>query len=112
MLSTCLLKRVILFCSFFNDTCTTIFNFEENPYNNSLSSILPCDDLLLAKPVLTEVGSGIYNLVNEVNLLNLKNHFLLSHFCIMTTLKQSDKENHTVPPKSYKTVLVEKIKKS
>ncbi|XP_021291171.1 uncharacterized protein LOC110421818 isoform X1 [Herrania umbratica] len=52
---------------FSGDTCTALENFKENPYNNSLSSILPCDELLSAKPVLFDVSAGIYNLVNEVN---------------------------------------------
>ncbi|XP_022761596.1 uncharacterized protein LOC111307726 [Durio zibethinus] len=52
---------------FSGDTCTALENFQENPYNNSLSSILPCDELLSARPILFDVTVGIYNLVNEVN---------------------------------------------
>ncbi|XWS22195.1 hypothetical protein CRYUN_Cryun29cG0013300 [Craigia yunnanensis] len=52
---------------FSGDTCTAFENFQENPNNNSLSSILPCDELLSAQPVLSDVSAGIYNLVNEVN---------------------------------------------
>ncbi|KAG2725934.1 hypothetical protein I3760_01G089300 [Carya illinoinensis] len=52
---------------FSSDTCTALENFQENPTNNSLSSILPCDEVLSAKSVLFEVSAGIYNLVNEVN---------------------------------------------
>ncbi|KAK7402241.1 hypothetical protein VNO78_14347 [Psophocarpus tetragonolobus] len=52
---------------FSSDACTALDNFQENPYNNSLSSILPCDELLSAKSVLSGVSAGIYNLVNEVN---------------------------------------------
>ncbi|XP_061365170.1 uncharacterized protein LOC133308552 [Gastrolobium bilobum] len=52
---------------FSSDACTALDNFQENPYNNSLSSILPCDELLSAKSVLSDVSAGIYNLVNEVN---------------------------------------------
>ncbi|XVE84472.1 hypothetical protein DITRI_Ditri17bG0016200 [Diplodiscus trichospermus] len=52
---------------FSSDTCTALENFQENPYNNSLSSILPCDELLSAKSVLFDVSAGIYSLVNEVN---------------------------------------------
>ncbi|WVY91916.1 hypothetical protein V8G54_037430 [Vigna mungo] len=40
-------------------------NFQENPYNNSLSSLLPCDELLSAKSVLSDVSAGIYDLVNK-----------------------------------------------
>ncbi|RDY12682.1 hypothetical protein CR513_02495, partial [Mucuna pruriens] len=52
---------------FSNDTCTVLYNFEENPYNNSLTSILPCDELRSAKLILLKVGEGISHLVNEVN---------------------------------------------
>ncbi|ESW22448.1 hypothetical protein PHAVU_005G154700 [Phaseolus vulgaris] len=52
---------------FSGDACTALDNFQENPYNNSLSSILPCDELLSAKSVLSDVSAGIYNLVNKVN---------------------------------------------
>ncbi|KAK7325085.1 hypothetical protein VNO77_29154 [Canavalia gladiata] len=52
---------------FSSDACTALDNFQENPYNNSLSSILPCDELLSAKSVLSDVSAGIYDLVNEVN---------------------------------------------
>ncbi|EEF28541.1 uncharacterized protein LOC8284758 [Ricinus communis] len=52
---------------FSGDTCTALENFQINPYNNSLSSILPCDEMLRAKPILTDVSEGIYNIVNQVN---------------------------------------------
>ncbi|CAA0842409.1 Unknown protein [Striga hermonthica] len=53
--------------NFANDTCTAFESFQQNPYNNSLSSILPCDELLSARSVLDDVSSGIFDLVNEVN---------------------------------------------
>ncbi|KAB2622876.1 hypothetical protein D8674_025058 [Pyrus ussuriensis x Pyrus communis] len=52
---------------FSNDTCTALESFQQNPNNNSLSSILPCDELVSAKSLLHDVGAGIYSLVNEVN---------------------------------------------
>lgn len=52
---------------FSSDTCTALENFQQNPNNNSLSSILPCDELLSAKSVLNDVGAGIYSLVNVLN---------------------------------------------
>ncbi|KAK9287657.1 hypothetical protein L1049_016094 [Liquidambar formosana] len=52
---------------FSGDTCTALEDFQQDPYNNSLSSILPCDELLKAKSVLSDVSAGIYDLVNEVN---------------------------------------------
>ncbi|KAG6581996.1 hypothetical protein SDJN03_21998, partial [Cucurbita argyrosperma subsp. sororia] len=52
---------------FSSDTCTALEMFQENPNNNSLSSILPCEQLLTARSVLTDVSSEIYDLVNQVN---------------------------------------------
>ncbi|KAF5775154.1 hypothetical protein HanXRQr2_Chr13g0608861 [Helianthus annuus] len=52
---------------FAGDTCTALEGFQQDPYNNSLSSILPCDELLLAESVLNDVSAGVYKLVNEVN---------------------------------------------
>ncbi|XP_021906961.1 uncharacterized protein LOC110821423 isoform X2 [Carica papaya] len=70
---------------FSRDTCTALEHFQQNPYNNSLSSILPCDELLSAKPVLSDVSAEIYNLVNEVNanisLLNATAYPNLAYVC-------------------------------
>ncbi|XP_023750021.1 uncharacterized protein LOC111898330 [Lactuca sativa] len=52
---------------FGGDTCTALEGFQQDPYNNSLSSILPCDELLSAESVLNVVSAGVYNLVNQVN---------------------------------------------
>ncbi|KAJ0672673.1 putative transmembrane protein [Helianthus annuus] len=51
---------------FAGDTCTALEGFQQDPYNNSLSSILPCDELLSAESVLNDVSAGVYELVNEV----------------------------------------------
>ena len=61
---------------FSGDTCTAFENFQENPNNNTLSSILPCDELLSAQPVLSDVSAGIYNLVNQVNVIVVLVHML------------------------------------
>ncbi|KAL2328875.1 hypothetical protein Fmac_022302 [Flemingia macrophylla] len=53
--------------NFSNDTCIVLSNFEENPYNNSLTSILPCNELRSAKSILHEVGARFSTLVNKVN---------------------------------------------
>ncbi|RVW88633.1 hypothetical protein CK203_032995 [Vitis vinifera] len=50
---------------FTGDSCTALEDFEQNPYNSSLSAIIPCHELLSAKPVFSDVSSGIYNLVDE-----------------------------------------------
>ncbi|KAM7486783.1 hypothetical protein LguiA_002792 [Lonicera macranthoides] len=52
---------------FEGDTCKALEDFQLDPYNNSLSSILPCDELLSARPVLSDISRGIYRLINEVN---------------------------------------------
>ncbi|XP_022145786.1 uncharacterized protein LOC111015167 [Momordica charantia] len=57
----------LFFHNFSSDTCTALEMFQENPNNNSLSSILPCEQLLTAKSVLTGLSSEIYELVNQVN---------------------------------------------
>lgn len=66
-------ENPLLICRFSGDTCTALENFQLNPENNSLSSILPCDELNSAKSVLYDVSAGIYNLVNEVNSLTQSN---------------------------------------
>ncbi|KAK7262610.1 hypothetical protein RJT34_30185 [Clitoria ternatea] len=53
--------------NFSTDTCTALYNFEEDPHNSSLGSILPCDEFLSAKSIMHEIAEGITNLVNEVN---------------------------------------------
>ncbi|KAI9195701.1 hypothetical protein LWI28_017312 [Acer negundo] len=53
--------------NFASDTFTALENFQQDPNNNSLSSILPCDELLSAESILYDVSAGIYDLVNKVN---------------------------------------------
>ncbi|GAU49297.1 hypothetical protein TSUD_89220 [Trifolium subterraneum] len=48
----------------------------------SLSYILPCKKLLSAKPVLLEIGGGIYNLFNEVN-SNIKNLTMIPNLVLI-----------------------------
>ncbi|KAH7572847.1 hypothetical protein JRO89_XS03G0023600 [Xanthoceras sorbifolium] len=55
--------------NFASDTCTALENFQQNPSNSSLSSILPCDELLSAESVLYDVSAGIYNTVNEAKFI-------------------------------------------
>ncbi|KAL0286486.1 UNVERIFIED_CONTAM: hypothetical protein Sangu_2730500 [Sesamum angustifolium] len=61
------------FCSFAGDTCTALEGFQKDPYNNSLSHLLPCEKLLSAKPVLN-VSIGVHELVNKVN-TDISNRF-------------------------------------
>ncbi|XP_059305078.1 uncharacterized protein LOC132056758 [Lycium ferocissimum] len=53
--------------NFAGDTCTALESFQSDPYNSSLSSILPCDELVSAESVLHDVSKGVYQIVNEVN---------------------------------------------
>ena len=62
------MERKLFTFSFAGDTCTALEDFQQDPYNSSLSSILPCNELLSAKPVLSDVSAGIYDLVNEVKI--------------------------------------------
>uniref|UniRef100_A0A7N0ZXP7 Uncharacterized protein n=1 Tax=Kalanchoe fedtschenkoi TaxID=63787 RepID=A0A7N0ZXP7_KALFE len=54
--------------NFASDTCTALDNFQQDPYNNTLSSLLPCKSMLPTKSALFNVSRQIYNLVEEVNL--------------------------------------------
>ncbi|KAL1805311.1 hypothetical protein ACET3Z_028379 [Daucus carota] len=53
--------------NFAQDTCTALESFQRDPYNNTLSSILPCDELVSTQSDLKDVSAGVYNLVNQVN---------------------------------------------
>ncbi|XP_074281449.1 uncharacterized protein LOC141606281 [Silene latifolia] len=49
------------------DTCTALQDFRQNPDNNSLSIILPCNELLSVGTVLTDVSTGLFEVINQVN---------------------------------------------
>ncbi|XP_016576919.2 uncharacterized protein LOC107874677 [Capsicum annuum] len=53
--------------SFARDACTALESFQINPYNNSLSSVLPCDELLSAESILYNVSEGIHRVVHTIN---------------------------------------------
>ncbi|KAL9296490.1 hypothetical protein ACSQ67_022386 [Phaseolus vulgaris] len=52
---------------FSDDTCTVLESFKENPYNNTLSSTIPCAKLLSAKTFLQKIAAAISYVVHEVN---------------------------------------------
>ncbi|XP_068666582.1 uncharacterized protein [Aristolochia californica] len=52
---------------FAGDTCTAVEDYRTDPSNSSLSSILPCDDLVSAQPALQDIKAEIYDLINQVN---------------------------------------------
>ncbi|XP_074320065.1 uncharacterized protein LOC141656871 [Silene latifolia] len=49
------------------DTCTALHNFEQNQENNSLNTILPCDELRSARTALSDVSIGLFEVLNQVN---------------------------------------------
>lgn len=49
---------------FSGDTCLALDEYQINPQNSSLGSILPCSDS--ANNMLEDVGTGIHNLINQV----------------------------------------------
>ncbi|KAF3330885.1 hypothetical protein FCM35_KLT04239 [Carex littledalei] len=50
---------------FSGDTCLALDEYQINPQNSSLGSILPCSNS--ANNMLEDVGTGIHNLINQVN---------------------------------------------
>ncbi|CAN0923026.1 hypothetical protein LINGRAHAP2_LOCUS33366 [Linum grandiflorum] len=53
--------------NFAKDTCNALEKFEQDPYSSTLSSLVPCDALESAKPILNEVSEGIYDIVSRIN---------------------------------------------
>ncbi|CAN1833585.1 hypothetical protein LINPERHAP1_LOCUS33824 [Linum perenne] len=53
--------------NFSKDTCNALEKFEQDPYSSSLSSMVPCDALEEARPILVEVREGIYDIVSRIN---------------------------------------------
>lgn len=51
---------------FAGDTCTALVQYQQDPHSSSLSSILPCEDLLSAKLILQDAKEGIYDLIDQV----------------------------------------------
>ncbi|KAJ4751569.1 envelope glycoprotein B [Rhynchospora pubera] len=50
---------------FSGDTCLALDEYQLNPQNSSLGTILPCSDS--ANTMLEDVGTGIHNLIDQVN---------------------------------------------
>lgn len=60
------LYTTILPSSFVHDTCTAFQDFERDPQNSSLSSIVPCLDSSSSDELLIEIGSTIYKFITKV----------------------------------------------
>ncbi|KAK4765653.1 hypothetical protein SAY86_026743 [Trapa natans] len=56
------------FHSFAEDTCSAFGDFVKNPDSSSLSSILPCFNSTYANQVLVQIGSTVYNFVQQINM--------------------------------------------
>ncbi|KAL2551958.1 hypothetical protein Fot_05577 [Forsythia ovata] len=54
------------FYNFTIDTCSALENFEQNPQNNSLSNILPCQSKNYDK-TLVQIGYTVHSFIKEVN---------------------------------------------
>ncbi|KAK9285829.1 hypothetical protein L1049_025030 [Liquidambar formosana] len=63
--------------TFAEDTCSAFEDFQQNPLNSSLSSLLPCMDSSYSNKVIVEIGSTIHNFITELNLKVTELHRLL-----------------------------------
>ncbi|THG02582.1 hypothetical protein TEA_003137 [Camellia sinensis var. sinensis] len=50
-----------------DDTCSALQNFEQNPQNNSLSSILPCANSSSFDKVFKDIGYTVHTSITELN---------------------------------------------
>ncbi|GMN34340.1 hypothetical protein TIFTF001_004630 [Ficus carica] len=55
------------FVFFAEDTCSAFGEFEINPQNSSLSTMLPCMDSSYSDKMMIEVGFIVYSFINELN---------------------------------------------
>ncbi|XP_041003649.1 uncharacterized protein LOC121249058 [Juglans microcarpa x Juglans regia] len=53
--------------TFAEDTCSAFADFEENPHNNSLSSILPCMNPSSSKRIMVDIGYTIHTHIAQLN---------------------------------------------
>ncbi|KAH9329672.1 hypothetical protein KI387_001780, partial [Taxus chinensis] len=52
---------------FADDSCLALKEYQDNPYNTTLNSILPCMDLEAADDTLAETRAGVHVLIGELN---------------------------------------------
>ncbi|KAI8542021.1 hypothetical protein RHMOL_Rhmol08G0106800 [Rhododendron molle] len=55
------------FHTFARDTCSALANYEQNPQNNSLSSVLPCTNSTNSDKALMDIGYTVHNSIKELN---------------------------------------------
>jgi hypothetical protein len=73
-----LLGVSIVIDNFVADTCDAMNEYRADPYNTTLDSLLPCQDLLSASNALTNVGQGIHDSLTQVNSTITENEGLLT----------------------------------
>ncbi|KAI3958909.1 hypothetical protein MKX01_023585 [Papaver californicum] len=52
---------------FLDDTCSAFKEFEQNPNNNSLNSVIPCLSQAYADHIMVEIGSTIHKFISKLN---------------------------------------------
>ncbi|TVU25899.1 hypothetical protein EJB05_28418 [Eragrostis curvula] len=55
------------FDKFAGDTCLALDEYQLNPQNSTLGSIIPCSEKLNGNVILHDVGAGIHDIINQVN---------------------------------------------
>ena len=53
--------------TFANDSCVALKDYQTNPYNTALNSIIPCVDSQVTVSNLLEAQEGVHILINELN---------------------------------------------
>jgi len=75
-------------CSFANDACSAFEDFEKNPQNSSLGSMLPCINDSFSGKLIAQIGSTIHTFIVEVQ--NFIVIHLITRKCIQIVLIVSD----------------------
>lgn len=57
---------VICACSFADDACSAFEDFQKNPQNSSLGSMLPCINDSFSEKLIAQIGNTIHSFLVEV----------------------------------------------
>ncbi|XP_062183214.1 uncharacterized protein LOC133887293 isoform X2 [Phragmites australis] len=55
------------FDKFVGDTCVALDEYQLNPQNSTLGTIIPCSEKLSGNLILHDVGAGIHDIIDQVN---------------------------------------------
>ncbi|KAL6660608.1 hypothetical protein ACP70R_001643 [Stipagrostis hirtigluma subsp. patula] len=55
------------FDKFAGDTCVALDEYQLNPQNSTLGTIIPCSEKLSGNMILHDVGAGIHDIIDQVN---------------------------------------------